>query len=558
MKNIQNKTIFILLMISLTNCVSTKYVGDKEQQDYNQRYLVTNLGEKKSLNAIGMAVGIGSAVGGAIAAENISLVKITDGTEIKSLSIANYAVGALVGWGVTELINRYVFKQGRFTPCNTPELRRKWIINKSKEDLLVEEAGSDIRMIKKSAENNFFIRNIYDFRNFKTAFYNSNENNINKVLKQSINILNREELFEVNKAFDTYSESKNLQLKILSLSKSLDNTMELFNMFPNIRTQIVNQSYEKIQGLSDALNFHNKIGFSKFNESQQNNLSNNLYSNINSLSTARDYLSIFYQGNYIIRNNKYNYVGSKGNGLPNGKGYAFYENKNAYAGEWLNGKRHGTGKLVYEFKNSEFYEKRSTDLFSGDYTLSCSFYEGAWVNDMREGMGTETLLDGKIYKGNYTNDKKNGSFSVIKSGINDSWYDARIDYKDDEWVNQSVYKDYYTWPSTGTEQGDRIARENSRIYQEQQKIKDDEMILKKKVCYHLKGSGSNKWGSTTIIKCVTDDSEHEVFYWKKGMGEGTIFDSDGFYHHKKSWSGESSGFGGNSFEDAAKRACGCK
>ena len=60
------------------------------------------------------------------------------------------------------------------------------------------------------------------------------------------------------------------------------------------------------------------------------------------------------------------YIGEYSNGLPNGKGVAYFSNGDIYDGDWFNGKREGKGKITYE-----------------DGTT----YEGEFKNDMFNGQG---------------------------------------------------------------------------------------------------------------------------------------------------------------------------
>lgn len=65
------------------------------------------------------------------------------------------------------------------------------------------------------------------------------------------------------------------------------------------------------------------------------------------------------------------YVGEVVNSLRHGKGNFYCTNtKTIYIGEWFIGKRHGNGKLLYN-------------------SCQTCFYDGQWVDNMKQGHGVE-------------------------------------------------------------------------------------------------------------------------------------------------------------------------
>ena len=77
------------------------------------------------------------------------------------------------------------------------------------------------------------------------------------------------------------------------------------------------------------------------------------------------------------------YVGEYSNGIPNGKGTAYFKNGDIYKGDWINGKREGQGKLTYA---------------NGDV------YEGGFINDVKNGAGIFVYSDGTKKVGRWHND----------------------------------------------------------------------------------------------------------------------------------------------------------
>lgn len=76
------------------------------------------------------------------------------------------------------------------------------------------------------------------------------------------------------------------------------------------------------------------------------------------------------------------YIGEYSNGLPNGKGVAYFSNGDIYDGDWINGKREGKGKITYE---------------------DGSTYEGEFKNDMFNGQGIKILYNGNKQIGRWLN-----------------------------------------------------------------------------------------------------------------------------------------------------------
>ena len=72
-----------------------------------------------------------------------------------------------------------------------------------------------------------------------------------------------------------------------------------------------------------------------------------------------------------------------------------------YEGDFLNGKRHGKG--VYKYQSGNIYEgdfvegrKEGYGIFYFKERNEIETYEGMWLNDMAEGKGSNTLIDGEV------------------------------------------------------------------------------------------------------------------------------------------------------------------
>ena len=130
-------------------------------------------------------------------------------------------------------------------------------------------------------------------------------------------------------------------------------------------------------------------------------------------------------------------------GLKNGKGIMKYNNGKIYDGNWENNKKNGNGLLCC---NNEDYEKiinaRISEININNIfklKLNDSFYEGEFVNDLREGKGIlfnkygdHYLNNNLIYYGNFRNDNKYGYGCVY---FEDEYY-FRCYWKNNNTVNE--------------------------------------------------------------------------------------------------------------------------
>ncbi|MCH5311551.1 MAG: hypothetical protein J1E57_06310 [Prevotella sp.] len=111
------------------------------------------------------------------------------------------------------------------------------------------------------------------------------------------------------------------------------------------------------------------------------------------------------KGELMIGKDKY--VGEYRNGKPHGQGIIYYSiddsnKRKYYEGDWVNGVREGNGTLVWN---------------SGEK------YTGAWKY-VRNGYGTNYYANGEIYEGNWLNDKRhgNGKITFAKDDSSDRKY----------------------------------------------------------------------------------------------------------------------------------------
>lgn len=117
------------------------------------------------------------------------------------------------------------------------------------------------------------------------------------------------------------------------------------------------------------------------------------------------------RGELILSDGKY--IGEHKNGKPHGRGTIYFASDDArkyYEGDWINGIREGSGTMVWK---------------------SGGKYVGNWKNGVRNGYGTHYYANGEIYEGNWLADKEHDK-GKITFALNDS---ANRKYYDGDWVS---------------------------------------------------------------------------------------------------------------------------
>lgn len=80
-----------------------------------------------------------------------------------------------------------------------------------------------------------------------------------------------------------------------------------------------------------------------------------------------------------------------------------------YTGLVLNGLPHGVGRMVYSCEIREgFWKHGHLDGHARAFFQTGDFYEGMFVNSVREGKGVYKWSDGRVYEGDYINDQRHG------------------------------------------------------------------------------------------------------------------------------------------------------
>jgi hypothetical protein len=543
---------FFIIQNILFACVSTHQVGSRSEADYNQRYEIKNPAHHKKLNPVGIGVGLGFATGGAYMAYSNEIIKKVEGQEVKGIPAANIIVGGIVGWGLSEIMNRVIFKQGQYKKVKGEDEMKNWLKQKGNTDIVLDYRNESIKVIKPSVENNFKIQNLTDVYDFNKAFPSTSGVNSANIVEQAIQKFDKNYLIEVYKLYPNTSNNEKLKSRIVFASQNLTDAIQINSMIglKNISdvSSLELKCYEQAKTLDGIKSFLSVFPNSKYKESS----ALKFYSSVVDLKTAKEYFALFNTTDvhYIFKNNKFSCVGQINNGLPNGNGYAFYSNNGAYKGEMKNGLRHGKGKYISNFEFDEDYSTKSDFLkygFSGDYELAVAFFDGTWLNDKREGKGIEYAKNGLRYKGIWVADKLEGTVDIEKPGSQDFWYKATAEYVNGQQVSIDVFIDYYKYPYDGTKEGQIKLNEQLEREERNRKNNCEAKIINEN--YDEDESCGIKF-TVSQVQCP-DYSLKYIYYWPGG---------DCHYSTKKPtyFDGSNKNLETTNLNIAIRRVCGCE
>ncbi|XP_041062838.1 radial spoke head 10 homolog B [Carcharodon carcharias] len=97
------------------------------------------------------------------------------------------------------------------------------------------------------------------------------------------------------------------------------------------------------------------------------------------------------------------YVGEVLNGIRHGQGiFTSAHQSVSYTGEWHEAKRHGKGTIYYNQEAS-------------------SWYQGDWVNNVREGWGIRRYKNGNMYEGEWKNFQRHGEGTMSWTSTNEEY-----------------------------------------------------------------------------------------------------------------------------------------
>ena len=251
----------ISIILLLGSCVSTKPdSGDVSEQDYNLRRQVKDAHFRKKMNIIGASTIVIGTCAGAYYGYNTNLIKQQKGSETVAVKPANAVIGGLVGLSVTTLGN-YLVGRNKKVPCKSPD---QWLDNANKGYIYLSGDNSNFKVIHKSAESNFFVKNYGDFNDFVAAFPNSE--NRDKVIKlTSGNVLSRYELSQIIGKYPTSPSVAELKKEYVNRSSSLSELFAAADKYAETGLDIERIGEGMVYGnAADIQSFANRFPASQF------------------------------------------------------------------------------------------------------------------------------------------------------------------------------------------------------------------------------------------------------------------------------------------------------
>jgi tetratricopeptide (TPR) repeat protein len=241
-----------ILLIGASSCATLKPIGKCSQPDYNGRVLVEDVRYKKNANAIGLTVGVGLPVVGAIAGSQSGLVmKQTDEGRVPA-PVGGAVLGALVGTGfsyLSSVIGGYGTKE-RVTDIDA------WANKLGKDYIVLNKSASSVQLILRDAESNYIVKETQDLRDFAKAFPNSLY--ADAVFDQGLRVVPRKDLPWMIQTFPTCSSVTKAKERYVKESASFKELDEALDRYPVISNDM--ELYcSCIHNVSDALKYYNKF-----------------------------------------------------------------------------------------------------------------------------------------------------------------------------------------------------------------------------------------------------------------------------------------------------------
>ena len=218
----------------------------------------------------------------------------------------------------------------------------------------------------------------YNKREFLSNSFNNNNNDITideLIKKQAVN--------KIIKAFRTYKINKLEQIKYSN--------------------SYINENNISIQNIND-------IGNNENNEDYNNNnfLKNNNNINLKKIKTIKNNENSSDRFRNSCSSIRTIYKGGGNKDNKEGFGINSWSDEAKYIGYYKNNKAEGYGKFI---AGNDIYQGEFKDDAANGYGIfknTILTYEGFWVKDLQEIYGIEIWKDGSIYKGEYSEGKKNG------------------------------------------------------------------------------------------------------------------------------------------------------
>ncbi len=255
-----NRFLFIILLIANilflnSGCATYRPNSNKVSgPDNNGKYKISEPHYKKTPNALGItAVSASTIAGGYLGYQSHTITYYQNG-EKQHLQYADAAIGALVGFTTSYILNRLIGGVGKTKKMKDPN---KWM-QKSKindEYNIVNPTYDAFTIIDKSYESKFKPKNYKDIKEFDYAF-GAQSQYLDNTLIQALPYLSRNEVMLV---INKYPKTKSIdKIKYDYIDKS-ENVTDLFlakHKFSDINYDYISKTQTLIRNTNDFLVFN--------------------------------------------------------------------------------------------------------------------------------------------------------------------------------------------------------------------------------------------------------------------------------------------------------------
>jgi len=251
MKN--NKFIIVILIciLLLPACLVLKPDSNSVSDlDYNQRAEIEGAYFRKKVSLTGYGIVAVSTITTGLILSSSPIIAQQNGSETVMPKLANFAVGAFLGYSFANLGNVIAGKNTSVNPQNPNE----WLKKTNEEFILLSKtSNSDFEVIHKSAESSYVVKNYQDVKDFATAFPNSTyiDDVINQILTCSA--ITREQYLEFIGLFPTSTLVTDLKKQYVLKSTSVADLFAAYDKFPETKIDIETLAVTLVTDCDDAI-----------------------------------------------------------------------------------------------------------------------------------------------------------------------------------------------------------------------------------------------------------------------------------------------------------------
>lgn len=243
--------IIMVLSLMCSGCVVNHPEAYTSKPDYNNRIDVTGAHYKRKMTATGYTMLGVAAAGGAVAGWFVPMVSYYDGAEKKNLAPVNAAIGAVVGFGTSYFASR-IMGWGGSRKVKDP---KKWMKKSNPQYIVFDERDDKrhFRIIHRSAEQNYIVKNMSDVDDYRKAFPQGTHSD--HMVRQCADALSRDELPKVLSYYPHGSAALVVKKKYVSSSRSVSDLFSAYDKFPETKLDVENMAIALVSDCGDALRF---------------------------------------------------------------------------------------------------------------------------------------------------------------------------------------------------------------------------------------------------------------------------------------------------------------